>query len=525
VLSQLLGCTGDPAAPELGLPSTPSFAVTLSSYFPPSEANGGWRKTTDENQIANLGMRAARISELGSYAMSLPYEGYATGVVGFHPSYKAAVVIKGGWIVGEYYNKSAARTGLYYLASNGKSFAMMLMGRLQLEYPELGISLGSRLYDRRWLPEGFPLTDTRKSGITLDHVFRHRSGILPEAQAAIGSGAVASGPGWNFAPFTIGKDSDYPVSAPLYYAPGNPSNYARNPYSSASFNHLSLIFRNVTKLEPSVYLRRAMLNRIGVGRMEYKLPSGMGSFVWATGGNGLASARDYARIAYLLLHEGNWAGRRIFTASWIRQFTTAAGYHNINSNVDCSWGEQYPRDLYRIIGSGVNLAFVIPSLDLVATLNGRTPNSLRDEVSRTYLEKLFAAVTQEYVTCDGRVINGSPAESRAVSALRLINADTDMPMATMTDGMTITLSDLPTRNLNVQATTSPATVGSVRFVLDGQNFRTETSQPYSLAGDDAGDYRPWTPSPGSHTLKATPYSGASATGTAGVSLTVSFTVR
>jgi hypothetical protein len=175
----------------------------------------------------------------------------------------------------------------------------------------------------------------------------------------------------------------------------------------------------------------------------------------------------------------------------------------------------------------VNLGFIVPSLDLVATLNGRTPNNLRDEVSRKFLEKLFASVTQQYLTCDGRIVNGSPAQTTPkVSALTLIDADSDQPIMTMTDGMTLTLADLPTRNLNVRAVTSPATIGRVRFALDGNaNFRTETTAPYALAGDDSGNYRAWTPADGAHTLKATPFATASGTGTAGTTVTVGFTVE
>jgi CubicO group peptidase (beta-lactamase class C family) len=506
--------------------ATPSFATTLSTYFPPSEAKGGWRKTTSSDKISSLGMNASKLAEFGAYNMSLPYENYYTGVTGYNARNKASLVIKNGWIVGEYYNRSEAKTAVYYLASNGKTFAMMLLGRLILDYPALSIDLNSHLYDPRWLPEGFPLTDPRKADITFDQLLRHVSGIVPEVQAPIATGAAPGGTNWDFAPFTIGMDTDYAVSAPLYFNPGDPSTYTKgSPYSSVGFNHLSLVFRNVTGLEPSLYLRQAMLDPIGVGQMAYKLPTGMGSYVWATGGNGLASARDYARLAYLLLHEGNWAGKTIFPAPWIRQFTTVAGYPNISSNTDCLFGAQYPKDLYRIVGSGVNIAFMVPSLDLVATLNGRTVTSMRDEVSRNFLQNLFAAVTQEYVTCDGRTVNGAGNPQQVVS-LTLMDADSDQPLLTMTAGMTITMADLPTRNLNVRAETSPSLVGSVRFALDGNStYRTETAAPYALAGDDSGDYRPWTPTAGSHTITATPYTGSGATGTRGTPLTISFTVQ
>ena len=389
---------------------TPTPAtVTLSSYFPPPEAAGGWRKTTDATQVHDLGMDADKLDSLGAYLMSLPYEGYYTGVSGYKASNKAALVVKDGWVVGEYYNQASARTAVYYLASNGKTFAMLLAGNMAMRYSELGFGLSSRLYDPRWLPEGYPVTDTRKADITFDHVFRHVSGIIPEAQARIASGAVMSEADWNFSPFTVGKDSDYPVSAPLYFTPGNPSTYTKgSTYSSVAFNHFGLIFRNVTGLEASAYLREAILDPVGVGRMDYKLTSGMGDYVWAPAGNGLASARDFARLGYLMLHEGDWNGNPLFAPSWLRQFTASPAYRNIGSNADCRWGRKFPGDMYRTTGSGQNWVLVVPSLDLVATFNGRTPNSLAAEVDSAALSKLFAAVTDRYVACDGTVVNDTP---------------------------------------------------------------------------------------------------------------------
>lgn len=119
----------------------------------------------------------------------------------------------------------------------------------------------------------------------------------------------------------------------------------------------------------------------------------------------------------------------------------------------------------------------------------------------------------------------SPPPTDAVTALVLINADSDVEIEALANGATLDLGALPTSNLNVRADTSPATVGSVRFGLDGNpNYRTENQAPYSLAGDSAGDYSAWTPSAGDHTLTATPYSGADASGAAGTALTVEFTV-
>ncbi|MEO6056001.1 MAG: PKD domain-containing protein, partial [Gemmatimonadales bacterium] len=330
-------------------------------------------------------------------------------VSGYSASNKAAIVVKNGWIVGEYYNQPSAATAVYYLASNGKTFSIMLVGRMALDYPQYGFGLSSKLYDTRWLPQGFPLSDARKSAITFDLVFRHASGIVPEAEAAIASGAVRSEAGWEFVPFTVGKNAAFPVSAPLYYPPGDPAAYPKgSAYSSVAFNHFSLIFRTVTGLEPSLYLREGILDRIGVGRMAYKVTPGLGDYLWATAGNGLASARDFARIGYLMLHDGRWGSAQVLPDGWLSNFTTSPDYRNIRSNVDCRWGAKFPADMYRTTGSGLNWALMVPSLDMMLTFNGRTPKSLGAEVDTVSLQKLFAAVTERYVACDGTIVNDTP---------------------------------------------------------------------------------------------------------------------
>ena len=85
----------------------------------------------------------------------------------------------------------------------------------------------------------------------------------------------------------------------------------------------------------------------------------------------------------------------------------------------------------------------------------------------------------------------------AVTSLTLINADTEQPIAgfnPLPATAQLNLATLPTRNLNIRANTSPATVGSVRFGYDANpNFRTENGAPYAFAGDSSGNYLPSRP--------------------------------
>ena len=345
----LVACEPHRSLQPIELESPPR---ALSTYFPPSEANGGWRKQTAAAQVRELGMEAARLNDLGAYLMAQPWENYQTGVSGYKPSNKAAIVVKNGWIVGEYYNQAGADQALYYLASNGKTLAMLLVGYMAQTKGSLGIGPDSRLYDQRWLPDGFPLSDKRKSTITFDQAFRHESGIIPEDAHQIANAAVQTESSWDFKPFTVGKDAQWPQSAKLWYEPGKPSTYdGKRTYSSVAFNHFSLIFENVSGREASEYLKSAIFSPIGVGRVGYRITTGMNGTKWAAAGNGLMGARDFMRVGYLMLHEGDWKGKRLFPASWIRRFTGSTAYLNLRSNRDCFWGAKYPADLYRTTGS------------------------------------------------------------------------------------------------------------------------------------------------------------------------------
>jgi hypothetical protein len=93
---------------------------------------------------------------------------------------------------------------------------------------------------------------------------------------------------------------------------------------------------------------------------------------------------------------------------------------DLRSNRDCDWRAKYPADLYRTTGSGENWVLVVPSLDLLLTFNGRTPASKREEIDRTSLERLFAAVnpssTQKVLKSSTPVAFGSTYTAAAMIA-------------------------------------------------------------------------------------------------------------
>lgn len=114
-----------------------------------------------------------------------------------------------------------------------------------------------------------------------------------------------------------------------------------------------------------------------------------------------------------------------------------------------------------------------------------------------------------------------------ITGLVLYDTTTDLPVPgfnPIADGAVLDLATLPA-GITIVAVTNPPTGGSVRFAYDGNaNYRTESTAPYSISGDTNGDLTPWTghPTAGAHTLTATPFAGAGATGAAGTPVLITF---
>ena len=114
--------------------------------------------------------------------------------------------------------------------------------------------------------------------------------------------------------------------------------------------------------------------------------------------------------------------------------------------------------------------------------------------------------------------------AQSVQTFTLINADTAQPIEALPDNQRLHLLALPA-HLNLRADTSPITVGSVRFDVDGvQNYHMENLVPYSLGGDAPHAWPAWKLAPGTHVITATPFTRAAGKGTAGSALTVHVTL-
>ncbi len=158
---------------------------------------------------------------------------------------------------------------------------------------------------------------------------------------------------------------------------------------------------------------------------------------------------------------------------------------------------------------------------------GRGGMALPDDQTIFFTGHYGAAITLGKNTLSGTGNLLTRINLPAITDFSLINADTDAVIGKMTPGATINYLAIGTDKINIRANVVAGSVGSVKFVLDGV-AKTENAPPFTWAGDKAtpggSDYLAFTPSPGSHNIKVTPYAGPNGTGAAGTSLFYTFTI-
>ncbi len=118
----------------------------------------------------------------------------------------------------------------------------------------------------------------------------------------------------------------------------------------------------------------------------------------------------------------------------------------------------------------------------------------------------------------------------AVVGFTLRDANDNVMIGPLNNAAIVDLRDLcGDCQVNVEAIVTDPTTGatrSVAFALSGATSRNQNNNnvPYTMPGTNGADFIGMNLNPGPHTLTATPFSGLNATGTAGIPLTVNFTV-
>ena len=232
-----------------------------------------------------------------------------------------------------------------------------------------------------------------------------------------------------------------------------------------------------------------------------------------------------------------------YAAQFIRDYMPLPLVENFNgitsSSSDYCFGKK--GSTYAIyLPGGVTTNITLPAGETYSVhwFNPRTGGSLKTGTVSTVKGGSAAAVgkppsetSSDWVALLRRTGGSAPAPApdqqqptgMTVTKLTLVNADKQKDVRTLTNGGAIVFAE-DGKALNVRADASGA-VKSVVFYLNGKKFSTESTAPYAMAQDDSGKYRKWTPSTGTLSIRAVPYSGAGGTGAVGTPLEITVTVK
>lgn len=190
---------------------------------------------------------------------------------------------------------------------------------LLAERPEL--SLDTTLGEL--LPE-LPRLDERRARITLRHLLTMTSGIVGGA-LNIGSLPTPRGVGpfeaaVGLTPFLVAGDERH--VGELADDPGSVWDY-----SDPAIAHLSLAFVAATGEELDAFLRRRVLDPIGIEQLSWdRIGAGDRFGEHASPHSGVhVSARELARFGWLIRHGGAWAGEQLVPRDWVELNGAVAG--------------------------------------------------------------------------------------------------------------------------------------------------------------------------------------------------------
>ena len=368
---------------------SPASGERASVYFPPPESQGGWRKLDNAEDIRRLaGMEPDKLAELRQWLLDSDDRTFA------------ADVIRHGYIALEVERGNSARTDARRVASVSKAICATVLAiaseRSQHDQTPKKMSFDDPAF--QFIPWAQPLSDSRKAKITVKQLLNHTSGICPEATGAPNDGT------WEY---ILGHSGDE-RTAKLAFDPGQGCGY-----STIALAHAALVCENVTGQPYNEFTIEALFKPLGIEHWWFQYYDG-GQDIGRHPSHGLGMpARDLARIAYCLLHDGHWRDQQVIPQWFVAQ--TAAPTHDVKTP-ELRWklnpqvfshgwelparhwpasgrsGKGIPADAREKPGSGGQLIAFVPSLDLVVT---RQTGGSGDWQFEEYLRRACAAVVQE----------------------------------------------------------------------------------------------------------------------------------
>jgi len=350
------------------------LALRAATYFPPSDAQGGWRTPKDAAEARALaGIDLERL-ELAARAAERS-----------NADNGGLLVVSKGYLVLERYYGKAHRNANPDMASTGKAFTSIACGVMLQEFKsKLPDGLDTKVFTKEFLPEAFPLRDPREADIRLGHLLCMTSGHNGEGGTP---SAVVRG---TTQPLKASKGQDIrdvdgsSLRTPLWAGPGE--GYS---YSSPAPHIASMVLRRVTGKVLPAYIDEKFAQPMGWGPWGYCLYRGDVTMAHANGAGSIAlRATDAARFGYCLAQGGRWKDQQVIPADYIKLCQQTLPYNPhfpFSLQFEHNQAGQIlgaPRDAFYKTGAGGFCLYIVPSLDLVIYKMGGKDGQWSPELTR-----------------------------------------------------------------------------------------------------------------------------------------------
>jgi CubicO group peptidase (beta-lactamase class C family) len=353
-----VACGGDEVAPP---PSDPVSDSPVETTEPPSSTSDGGSAPTGPS-VAYPDPEWATGAP-GEHGLDPAQLDVAAEVAAGNGSY-CLLVIRDGKLLYEKYWQGHDPTTPQLSYSVAKSYSSALVG-VAIERGDLD-SIDQSVAD--FLPSW---QGTPNEAITIRHLLSMTSGLKWSAFSDYVSMV------------TFADDhSQFAEELDLNGTPG-----AEWTYHNGGVQLLEPVFRAATGMTMEAYAEAYLWSRIGMTASWAKDPAGNPTAYASV----VASCRDHARLGYLYMHGGAWAGEQVVPASWVSETTEPS--QNLNQGYGYLWwlngqspaidglmnpfdgfiSPASPPDMFAAWGFGNQFIDVIPSLDMIVVRFGEDP--------------------------------------------------------------------------------------------------------------------------------------------------------
>jgi CubicO group peptidase (beta-lactamase class C family) len=345
-----------------------------------------WRPATPESQgfsTAKLEALRSRLAQRGT---------------------KALLIACDDRIVLEWYAPGHGANQTHYTASMAKALVAGLSLAVAVSDGRVKVDDPAAKYVPGWKD------DARKARITLRQLGSHTSGLADAEEDGLPHAKLTGWKGdfWKRLDpprdaFTLAR-----TQAPVLFEPGARERYS-NPGIAMLTWAVTAALAGTPHKDVRSLLRERVMRPIGVADRAWSVGYGKtytvdGVPLVATWGGGSCTARAVARVARLMLREGDWDGKQLIGKEAVRQVTRDAG---LPGHAGLGWWNnnrgQYtrlPRDAFWGSGAGHQVVLVVPSRRLIVVRNGglldkvgADPASFHEPLSRLLFEPVLEAMT------------------------------------------------------------------------------------------------------------------------------------